>query len=345
MSSGITQLISIGAQDVHLTGKPEISYFKTSYQRHSNFSHVIHRQTINGTIYNNGMSTVRFSHNGDLLSYVYLTTERNNEIIPQDNWIDLIDKVELLIGGQVIDTQDSIFTEKIAIDTLAQNSSKSSNGCHPGSGGVVSYFYPLRFFFCENWQSCLPIVALQYHDVEVRITWGKQAEGVEWKCWANYIYLDNQERMFMVNHEHNILIHQVQKVKPSGGLVQDLTFNHPVKFICSSNTQSSSALTAIDNKIKFQINGIDMEDYKIAKPHFVDVPAYYHTNFVTSPDTFLFSFALNTAVYQPSGSLNFSRLDSARIISENKIILDPIYAINYNILKIKNGMGGVVYAD
>lgn len=345
MSGGITQLVAVGAQDVHLTGNPEVSYFKSAYSRHSNFAQLISQQTIIGNINNNGTSTVRFHRNGDLLSYVYFTVDDGSETTGISDWTQLINKVELLIGGQLIDEQDSIFTERIAIDTLAQNNSKSSSGSHPGSGGLTSYFYPLRFFFCENWHCTLPLVALQYHDVEIRITWGPSAHNYNWSCWANYIYLDTSERMAMVEDEHNLLIYQVQKNNPSGGLTQELLFNHPVKFICSSNTTPGSSLTAVNNKIKLQFNGVDMEDYKFAKPHFVDIPAYYHTNFVTSPDTFLFSFALNTASYQPSGSLNFSRLDSARIVSKSQNILDPIYAVNYNILRIKSGMGGLMYAN
>ena len=80
-----------------------------------------------------------------MLGYTYLTIDNNTEALDIQNWDTLIDKVELLIGGQVIDCQDAIFTEKIAIDTFATNVSKSSNGTHPGVS-ARSYFYPLRFF-------------------------------------------------------------------------------------------------------------------------------------------------------------------------------------------------------
>ena len=72
---------------------------------------------------------------------------------------------------------------------------------------------------------------------------------------------------------------------------------------------------------------------------------YYHTNFVTSPDFFLYCFCLMTSSYQPTGTLNFSRLNSAKIMSESLDILDPIYAVNYNILRIQNGMAGLLYAN
>jgi len=345
MSGGIAQLVAIGAQDTHLVGDPEVSYFKTIYARHTNFSHTVDQQVIQGNPSGNGMSTVRFERKGDLLSYVYLTADDGSKSSVITDWETVIDKVELLIGGQVVDEQDTLFTERIAIDSLAQNVSKSSNGPHPGSGGLVTYFYPLRFFFCENWQSALPLVALNYHDVEIRITWGAQAENYRWKVWANYIYLDNKERVAFSEKSMNMLIYQVQKNEPSGEKIQDLTFNHPVKFLASSNTTPNNSLTSLSNKIKIQINGVDICDFKFAKPHFVDVPAYYHTNYVTSPDTFMYSFGLNTANLQPSGTLNFSRLDTARIISDTNTIDDPIYAVNYNILRIENGMAGLMYAN
>ena len=72
---------------------------------------------------------------------------------------------------------------------------------------------------------------------------------------------------------------------------------------------------------------------------------YYHTNFVTSPDCFLYCVCLSTSSLQPTGTLNFSRLDSAKIVSQSMIISDPIYAVNYNILRIENGMAGLIYAN
>lgn len=345
MSSGITQLLSIGAQDVHLVGNPEVSYFKSVYNRHSNFAHSVEQQVIRGNVKNGGTSTVRFDRLGDLLSYVYLSLDDGTASEGSFDWTELIDKVELMVGGQVIDTQDSYFTERIAIDALAQNMSKSSSGVHPGASGVYSYFYPLRFSFFENWQSSIPLVALQYHDVEVRITWGSIAEDYQWKCWGDFIYLDSSERNRFASRPMDMLMTQVQRVEGSGTKVQELIFNHPVKFIASSNTSPTSALTSTHNRIKLQINGVDISVFKFARPNFVDVPAYYHTHFVTSPDTFLYSFGLNTSNYQPSGSLNFSRIDSARIVSETADLVDPVYAVNYNILRIEQGMGGLVYMN
>jgi hypothetical protein len=149
MSSGIVQLVAIGAQDEYIIGKPEISFFSTTFKRHSNFSQSVEKQVIHGDVKNNSMSSVRFERAGDLLGYTYLTIDDTTKAVDVLRWDKLIDKVELLIGGSIIDSQDAIFTEKIAIDTFAQNISKSAIGTHPGVS-ARSYFYPLRFFFCEG---------------------------------------------------------------------------------------------------------------------------------------------------------------------------------------------------
>ena len=344
MSSGVVQLIAIGAQDKHIMGEPEISFFSSTFKRHSNFSQSVEKQTIQGAVKNNAMSSIKFERSGDLLGYTYLAIDNNVKALDVNRWDNLIDKVELLIGGQVIDTQDSAFTEKIAIDTFATNMSKSAMGTHPGISSR-SYFYPFRFFFCEGAQCALPIVSLRYHDVELRIYWGSQASNYNFECYSNYYYLDNEERGNLVSRNHNLLITQVQKSIPSNELIQELTFNHPVKYLACSDTTTEGALTSATNKVKIEINGLDLCNFKFGKPHFMEIPNYYHTTFVTSPDFFLYCFCLSTSSLQPTGTLNFSRLDSAKVISQTTNINDPIYAVNYNILRIENGMAGLTYAN
>jgi hypothetical protein len=349
MSGGIAQLVAIGQQDAHIVGNPEISFFRSTFKRHTNFSQSVERQVIQGNVSANGMSSVRIERKGDLLSYVYLQPV-NSDGTQADasitDWTTVIDKVELLVGGQVIDTQDSTFTSLIAPKILAQNLSKSRLG-GLYEGGTASGFYPLRFFFCESWQNALPLVSLSYHDVELRITWGASAASYKWECYANFAYVDTQEREFFASQPQQIIIHQVQKAVASGQKVQELNLNHPVKCLTSANVSTLNILTAT-NKLKLQINGTDVADYKWAHPNFSTVTSYYHTSHADS-DTpkglFLYPFCLDVSKAQPTGSLNFSRLDSARIVNDTALSSDNIYAINYNILKLENGMGGLLYSN
>src|SRR6056300_137180 len=281
MSGGIAQLVAVGAQDAHLVGSPEISFFRSTYKRHTNFSQTVERQVIQGNVSNNGMSTVRFERKGDLLNYVYLVVNNGSTTEVVSDWTTLISKVELLIGGQVIDEQDSTYSTLIAPTLSASSYSKSvAAGLYAGDSNAN--FYPLRFAFCENWQSALPLIALQYHDVELRITWGSTAgdSNRKWDVYANYAYLDTQEREFFASQPQNMIITQVQKATASQAKIQELNFNHPVKYLAASNTAGVymlSAIGGVNNKTKLQINGTDVADFKFANPHFSSVPLYYHT--------------------------------------------------------------------
>ena len=346
MSGGIAQLVAVGAQDVHLVGQPEVSFFRSTYKRHTNFSQTVERQVIQGNVSNNGMSTVRFERKGDMLNYVYLVPNNGTATQTVADWTTVIKKVELLVGGQVVDEQDSTYSTLIAPTLSATSSSKSVSGDLYG-GSTNERFYPLRFAFCENWQTALPLIALQYHDVELRITWGASAATHTWDVYANYAYLDTQEREMFAAQPQNMLITQVQKAIASGSKIQELNFNHPVKYLASGKG-SALAILGDSNKLKLQINGTDVADFKFANPNFTTVPLYYHTSHGSStPGTKLFTypFCLETGKLQPTGTLNFSRLDSARIINSTANCEDDIYAINYNILRIENGMGGLLYSN
>lgn len=347
MSGGIAQLVAIGAQDAHLTGSPEISFFRSNFKRHTNFSHTVERQVIQGNPVENGMSTVRFERKGDLLTYVYFTAHDTTGVqdLDSDVWKNAIEEVELLIGGQVVDTQSSEFMENIAVDTLAQNLAKSAMGSLHNGAGNPSFFFPLRFSFFENWQSALPLVALSYHDVEIRIRWGSALGGYTYSCMADYIYLDNDERTTFSQKPMNILMYQVQKALPSGTKVQELNFNHPVKFVAASNVVAS--FFEATNKTKIQINGVDITDFKHVVPNYTQVPSYFHCPFAVgnADDFFLYPFCLDTSRLQPTGTLNFSRIDTARVVSETYPVDCTFYGVNYNILRIQNGMGGLLYSN
>ena len=331
MSGGIAQLVAVGAQDAHLVGQPEVSFFRSNYKRHTNFAQTVERQVIQGNPSAGGMSTVRFERKGDMVGYVYIANRSGD----QTNWDARISKVELLIGGQVIDEQDYEFSANLAPTVMNQTYSKSTY-----SGET---FYPLRFSFCENAQSAIPLIALQYHDVELRITWGATATA-DAEVYVQFIHLDTDERTALSSTPQNMLITQTQKAVASASKTQELNFNHPMKYLVAAN--ATNAIPGTD-KLKLQINGTDVTDAKTVIPHFTSAPIYYHTTAgnCTADNLILIPFCLDTAKVQPTGSLNFSRLDSARLVSDNTSFANTIYAVNYNILRIENGMGGLMYSN
>jgi hypothetical protein len=383
MSGGIVQLVATGAQDAWLTGKPEVSFFRSNYRRYTHYASSVERQVIQGAPISGGISTIRLEKKGDLVNYVYLTArDSNGAMIPIVNWANVIDKVELLIGGQVIDTQDVTYSTSIEPVTGAQNYSQRAlleqTGDNVDPSNVVNGFYPLKFFFCKDWSVSLPLVALQFHDVELRITWGPfgatgfsaggaQYSGLQYIAWANFTYLDQAEREFFANTPHDMLITQVQRTIVLGSqTMQELALAQPVKFIAFTSNSYSQAYGALgvnsalvkDHMLKTQVNGVDVGEFRHL-PAFVDIPQYYNTPFGYIPNGVnsgtanvgIISYCLDTSKLQPTGTLNFSRLDTYRIVVPPTITIGALikstylYAVSYNVLRIQNGLGSVLYSS
>jgi hypothetical protein len=66
------QLVAYGAQDIYLTGNPQITFFKVVYRRHTNFSMESIEQTFNGTVGACSRVSCTVSRNGDLIHKMYL---------------------------------------------------------------------------------------------------------------------------------------------------------------------------------------------------------------------------------------------------------------------------------
>jgi hypothetical protein len=393
MSGGIVQLVALGAQDVYLTGKPEVSFYRSSYKRYTHFANSVERQLVTGTPSAGGISTIRFEKKGDLLSYVYISArDSNGALVPNINWTsNVIDKVELLIGGQVIDTQDSVFMNLIEPVTGAATYNQrlltgNPTGISPGSN--VNSFQALKFFFCKDWQSALPLVALQYHDVEIRITWsaalggtltsgatqiaGQTFSSLQYILWSNFIYLDQGERDFFAKNPHDMLVTQVQRQFVPTMSMMELAFAHPVKYLAFSsnnyttvyaNGVGTGPVRASELQFKTQVNGVDIGESR-ALLQWVDSNQYYHTPFGYVPNgagtanVAIVPFCLDTSKFQPTGTLNFSRIDTYRIVTPSTITVNTllangsagvtsgyVYAVNYNVLRVQNGMGALLYSS
>ncbi len=373
MSGGITQLVATGVQDAYLSGSPEVSFFRSTYKRYTHFAANIERQLIQGTPAPGGTSLVRFEKKGDLLSHVYLTSldSRTNMSNVLQRWDQVISKIELIIGGQIIDTHDFAYCSNIEPVTGAQTFSTRE----VSTSGVAGFF-PLKFFFCKDWQSVLPLVALQYHDVELRITWGADVNDTI-AVWTRFIYLDKDERDFFANKSHDMLITQVQRSVITAVNNYEFALSQPVKYIAfesanytttySDNASGeapnqkaidASAASAALLQFKIQINGNDIGETR-SLDHWTDVNQYYLTPFgyksygsnLNSANVAIIPFCLDTSKLQPTGTLNFSRIDTFRIICPVNTSFKTIstgqyfYAVNYNILRIQNGMAGILYAS
>ena len=386
------QLVAYGAQDIYLTGNPQITFFKVVYRRHTNFSMESIEQTWNGTVGLGNTVSATISRNGDLVHrmYVEVTNGASNAI---DNngcanfGSALINEVEVEIGGQSIDKHYGHWMETWA--ELTEPNTSGENGLQAnsltagtkfqnmsGMGGVFgantavtdNFFIPLQFWFCRNPGLALPLIALQYHEVKIKLsiqtsTLLTYALGGTLKLWADYIYLDTDERRRFAQVSHEYLIEQVQYEKHSSEQTMTLNFNHPVKELIwigepasADTTGGPSTPTVIDtgSTYKLKLNGHDrfaVRDYR----YFTRTQVWQHhtgyggisvadANNGAADSIGVYSFALKPEEHQPSGTCNFSRIDNAQLICGSSETL-LVYAVNYNVLRIMSGMGGLAYSN
>jgi len=370
------QIVSYGAQDEYLTGEPDVTFFKMAYRKHANFAMESMEQNVN---INGNLVTCDINKDGDLITNCWIECENEDYDLTtgykvQDpkwelngslnsnfqykmnhrNGLQMIEKVDLLIGGQVIDTHygewydiwSQLSLHRKNIDGYNDLINKDQSSIRKKS------FIPLQFFFCKNHGLALPMVALKYHEVSLHITFKDNV--INPKVFVDYVYLEQEERIRFAQMEHTMLIEQVQysgtpnlddRVKP---IVKYLNFAHPVKELIWKYTDDTygskeAGNIPIGSEITIKLNEYDKITNR-EDMYFTHIqPFQHHTNIPTGSGIYTYSFALKPEDYQPSGTCNFSRLKTAQIRSKTGIGIE-VYAINYNILKITSGMAGLVFS-
>jgi hypothetical protein len=184
MGGGLLQLVAYGAQDVYLTGNPQITFFKVVYRRHTNFAIEAIQQTASGSNSLGSRATYQITRNGDLIHRVYFygklkNTGANKIALVPNVGQKLLKTVELEIGGQRIDKHYSewlyIWNELSLPYGKREGYYKmigaNKENCCTQLLTTKSYelYVPLEFWFCRNVGLALPLIALQYHEVKINI--------------------------------------------------------------------------------------------------------------------------------------------------------------------------------
>jgi hypothetical protein len=203
MGGGLLQLVAYGAQDVYLTGNPQITFFKVAYRRHTNFAIEAIEQTFNSSATFGNRITCQITRNGDLINRVYVratfannnsdngtpTNENNGVALVPYFGLKLLKEIELEIGGQKIDKH---YAEWLYIwNELSLSAGKRegyygmvggdkyNHSMYLGAGQSYVVHVPLEFWFCRNVGLALPLIALQYHEVKISIAFETAANLID----------------------------------------------------------------------------------------------------------------------------------------------------------------------
>lgn len=258
------QLVAYGAQDIYLTGNPQITFFKVVYRRHTNFAVESIEQTFNGQVDFGKRVTATISRNGDLIQQMYLEAVLPNVTGGSNGctWTygvgnAMINKAEIEIGGQLIDRHYgdwmNIWTEltvpagkrngydNMVGNALTASTEQTSSWDADAASPKYRIYVPFQFWFNRNPGLALPLIALQYHEVKLNLelrpvtdlvqgqTGTVSGSLVSCKLYVDYIYLDTDERRRFAQVSHEYLIEQVQftgsQTIPRGTTTQNITLN------------------------------------------------------------------------------------------------------------------------
>jgi hypothetical protein len=188
---------------------------------------------------------------------------------------------------------------------------------------------------------------------------------------VDYIFLDEDERRYFAQNKHYYLIEQIQLSTQSIDITRtenviDLPFNHPVKeliWVIQTNevksknqwTNYSGDIITLDKEprppikeVVIRFDGVERFETRTEEYFRIVLPWKYHTS-VTKNYIYIYSFANEPEKLQPTGTANFSRLDSVNLHIKTSDYLKQsdisIYAVNYNILRIINGIAGVLFTN
>ena len=199
MTGGLLQLAAYGAQDIYLTGNPQITFFTSVYRRHTNFAIQSVPQYFNGNADFGQKIYCLIDRIGDLMNQVFLRVQLPSlaEYSYQDDlgnivefyWVNsvghsIIKIIEIEIGGVVVDRQYGLWMEiwgelttppgkKAGYYTMI---GKSDYPVNLDNNGALDLYVPLYFWFCRNIGLSLPLIAIQSQEVRFNVTFRKYQE-------------------------------------------------------------------------------------------------------------------------------------------------------------------------
>jgi len=282
-------------------------------------------------------------------------------------WLDILDELN-----------DNEEQRKILFKYKTEASLRTNNEAR-------TVYIPLQFWFCNNHGCALPLICLQYHEVRVNITFRTMAELVKSNVDFNsphgsiisadlqvdYIFLGVDERRRFAIARHEFLITQLQYTSKNieDNTVEDntaifrLNFNHHTKYLAwIFRTNIKGAQNAVTGNNYFNytnslntkqitdailmLNGHERMEVQ-DEDYFRLIQQKKHFNRISDKYIYVYSFSIKPLEYQPSGNIQFSRIDNV-ILKTTMNGLEPcewqVYAENYNILRIMEGKGGLAYS-
>jgi len=291
--------------------------------------------------------------------------------ISQSDVTNIIKKVTISVGNDMIDSHTSKYLD--IYNQLFTSKINQLYNINMTKTGVLNqyniYNIPLRFWFCNNISEALPLIALQYHniylDIELNEHFGfntniKNDHILKFNLLINYLFVEEKERIQLTKIKHDYLIQNIQKkenipLEHINSIINIHDFINPIKCIIFKINKAD----LVNASFKF-------DDYNtpIHNDKFYNTIQKYQTNLTLKyylnefnrtyfpyeqkkDNIYIYSFGLDYSDVHPSGSLNFSYLNSANLSlllkNIHKDSTVDIYCLTHNIFHIESGLGGLKF--
>jgi hypothetical protein len=374
----LQQLASKGVQDGHLSIAPETSFFKRTYKRVSNYAVEAIDQSISNLSWGKS-PVVQVSRNGDLITEMFLVM--NVQLLDLAaaagdtvHWTNSLGHAALKsaameIGNNEIDKVTGEYLElkhefesdvNINVDELTLRSesqaqlidwTNNGNTIDTDGNACVQLIVKLTFWFSRARSQALPVIALQYHDIRVKLELRRKDELMIFSNAGNvgldglldgeikdgfllthFVFLDSMERRLFASNSHEYLIRNNQisdfHVKASGATKANarVVFNHPVSCVYFM-VQKQTHVTNLDyfnyertdgfgddtiTSATIKFNGSEREKPRGPLYYRVVHPALYF-NRTPRKNLYAYSFSQHPSAWFPSGSVNLSRIDATSL--------------------------------
>jgi hypothetical protein len=286
----------------------------------------------------NNCYTWVISRNGDLITKFILVINRGN---PSDKipyyGEQLIKSVELKSGGRTISKFDGDWIHIYHQLHLSDEKRKMYEDMIGHNNLNETVYVPLNFWLDKNVKSFIPLVALQFQDITLRV---QMKSHVDVKLDINYVYNDTKERRFLAQNTHKFLIEQVLTIHAdldvnskinkillpfSGNQVKELVW------ICKNNL--TNTYTKI-KQAKLMFNNLDRTEWKNGD-YFSKIQQYkHHTNSIDN--VYMFPFSVEPQKINSSGLANLAKMDIQLHIELEDVKEEYITIMKQTKLKILN---------
>ena len=230
---------------------------------------------------------------------------------------------------------------------------------------LITIYLPLRFWFNNNPGLAFPMISLPYDEITINLnidtTIGNNFEIINSDLLANFIFLDTEERFKFKNEKLEYLIEQLQFNGVQINTSDNLDFNYPVKalfWVIYNGYNNQNCSLKLNNHFVFNkepnyFHLIQPYESKLGNSFSMNTStrlwSYNYSKLNQFHNIGMYSFCLHPSKYTPSGSCNFSLIDTA-IIDFKNIIHEPnslykiyVFALNYNILRIEKQTASLLF--